>query len=76
MKCRFFFFSPPREELGLSIPGIAAGFRTIRTVCAGSEWPQCATLTGPVCPAEGDQPKLPAYSETRARANLRPRPLS
>lgn len=35
IKCLF----PPREELGLHIPGIAAAFRTIRTVCAGSEWP-------------------------------------
>ena len=52
---------PPSEQSGL---------------CAGSEWAQCATLTGPVCPAEGEQPKLPAYSETRPSRNLRHQPLS
>lgn len=70
------FFFPPREELGLGIPGIAATFRTIRTVFAGSEWAQCVTLAGPVCPAEGDQPKLPACSEARPSPKLRPQPLS
>lgn len=62
----------PREELGLSIPGIATGLQTIHTlscVCWESEWPQCVRLTG-------EQPMLPAHSEPRTRPSLRPQPLS
>lgn len=69
----------PRDELRLSIPGIATGLQTIPTlscVCWETEWLQCVRLTGPVCPAKGERPMLPAHSSPWPGPASVPQPLS
>lgn len=70
----FFFFFPERNwgSAFLALP--LASEQSV--LCAPGVNGRSVRRSGPVCPAEGDRPTLPAHSETRTGPGLRPRPLS